>query len=113
MPITKSAKKSLRTSINKFRQNDKIRRQIDIDLKSVNADNASAMISKIDKAAKQNIIHPNKAARLKSKIAKSIKGNLVKRSMPKSTSTTTKKIKKTTPAKKTSTATKSKTKAKK
>lgn len=69
MPISKSAKKSLRvsrtkTSLNRYRKSllkDALKK----------ADNTS--VSLVDKAAKWGIIHPNKAARLKSQLSKVIK----------------------------------------
>jgi ribosomal protein S20 len=72
MPITKSAKKSLRSSRAKQAQNEKIRRGLEISLKKVTDKTLSQVVSTIDKAAKQNIIHPNKANRLKARLAKKV-----------------------------------------
>jgi small subunit ribosomal protein S20 len=70
MPITKSAKKSLKVSRTKAEQN-KIRKiQLSKALKQVNEKNVNDAISIVDKAAKIGIIHENKAARIKSQLAK-------------------------------------------
>ena len=70
MPITKSAKKSLKVSETKRAQNQKREIALAKALKLVNAKNVNEAISLIDKAAKIGIIHKNKAARLKSRLAK-------------------------------------------
>ena len=70
MPITKSAKKSLRVSLRRQKENQKQEIALEKALKSVNEKNVNQAISLIDKAAKTGIIHRNKAARLKSKLAK-------------------------------------------
>jgi len=70
MPITKSVKKSLRVSKTKAEQNQKREILLSKALKKVNKDNVNDAIALIDKAAKTNIIHKNKAARLKSRLMK-------------------------------------------
>ena len=84
MPITKSAKKALRQSKTKKKRNlakktklKSIKKEI---LKAVSLKDKEAAKKKIaefykalDKAAKTNTIHKNKAARLKSRIAKKLK----------------------------------------
>ena len=70
MPITKSAKKSLRASRTKETQNQKRRAELEKAFQLVNKDNVSEAISLIDKAAKTGVIAKNKAARLKSRLAK-------------------------------------------
>lgn len=70
MPLTKSAKKSLKVSRTRQAQNQKREILLEKALKSVNEKNVSQAISLIDKAAKTGIIHQNKAARLKSRLAK-------------------------------------------
>lgn len=84
MPIKKSAKKELRKShkraaFNKSRKN-KIKDLIKKTRKAVASgqlDEAKKLIDKIapllDKAAKKNIIHVNKANRTKSRLYKSLK----------------------------------------
>lgn len=74
MPITKSAKKALRSSRRKQGYNKKAKRKAEYAIKAFkqkpNRQNLSAAYSAIDKAAKRNIYHSNKVARLKSKLAK-------------------------------------------
>jgi len=73
MPISASAKKSLRvarrnTEINRRRKNALKRA-----LKNVTAETLSEAFSLIDKAVKWSIFHKNKAARLKSRLARELK----------------------------------------
>ena len=68
MPISKSAKKSLRVSLTKTSRNRYRKSLLKDAIKS--ADNTSRSL--IDKAAKWGIIHPNKAARLKSQLSKTM-----------------------------------------
>ncbi|OIP07155.1 hypothetical protein COS66_01835 [Candidatus Berkelbacteria bacterium CG06_land_8_20_14_3_00_43_10] len=70
MPITKSAKKSLRVSQTKQAHNTKIRIALEIGLKKATKETFSGVVSIIDKAAKRHVIHKNKAARLKSQLVK-------------------------------------------
>ena len=70
MPITKSAKKSMRVSLTKQAHNTTIRIALEIALKKATAKTFSSVVSIIDKAAKRHVIHKNKAARLKSQLAK-------------------------------------------
>ena len=70
MPITKSAKKSLKVSETK-RQHNKLQKiELEKALKKASASNINEVISKIDKAAKTGIIAKNKAARMKSSLSK-------------------------------------------
>jgi len=77
MPITKSAKKSLRVSIAKRKDNlktiDKFKLVLRKAKKTTDSKEQEKMLpgvySAIDKAVKKNIIHKNKAARLKSQIS--------------------------------------------
>jgi len=73
MPITKSAIKALRQSHKKHKQNLKTKKGIRDVLKNTKSkkDLFKAQ-STIDKAVKTNYIHKNKAARLKSRLAKKI-----------------------------------------
>lgn len=74
MPITKSAAKALRNQRRKRKYNlraqkrakDAIRTFKDTPTK----ENLDAAYSAIDKAVKRNVFHKNKAARLKSQLAK-------------------------------------------
>lgn len=70
MPITKSAKKSLKVSRTKKIGNDAYRKNLEIALKKVDAKNVSSVISLIDKTAKVGIIAKGKANRMKSQLAK-------------------------------------------
>lgn len=74
MPVTKSAKKALRQSRRKAKINKIVRQR----LKKMVAKTRKAKTQKeltqacqaLDRAAKKGVIHKNKAARLKSRLAK-------------------------------------------
>ena len=70
MPVIKSAIKKLRQE----KQNDQIRELLKSAIraakKAKTGKSVTTAISKVDKAAKLNIIHENKAARLKSSLSK-------------------------------------------
>ena len=74
MPVTKSAKKALRRDQRREVINQRIRRQLKQILKQARAKPTKKLLSQaaktIDRAAKKKVIHPNKAARLKSRLAK-------------------------------------------
>jgi small subunit ribosomal protein S20 len=74
MPVTKTAKRALRSSKRKKAVNDKIRRRLEIAIREARKKKTPAAIknaiSEADKAAKKKIIHTNKAARLKSTFSK-------------------------------------------
>jgi small subunit ribosomal protein S20 len=74
MPITVQAKKKLRHDRKRTIVNAKQRKNVRDVVKDVRAKpNAKALslaFQALDKAAKTNSIHPNKAARLKSRLAK-------------------------------------------
>lgn len=70
MPITKSAKKSLAVSERKRAHNLIVEKKFKKALKTVKKENVNQVISIVDKTAKTGIIHKNKAARLKSRLAK-------------------------------------------
>ncbi len=74
MPILKSAKKALRVSKKKNIVNRKVKSQvkttIDQAIKEPSPANLAKASSKIDRAVKKNLIHKNKAARVKSRLAK-------------------------------------------
>lgn len=72
MPIIKSAKKALRSSAKKRARNEKFKVELKAAIKKADAKNLDATYSKIDKAVKKNLIHKNKAARLKSRLAKKL-----------------------------------------
>ncbi|HRN96573.1 MAG TPA: 30S ribosomal protein S20 [Candidatus Levybacteria bacterium] len=78
MPVIKSAIKKLRKDRVREIRNDEFRKQLRDALRAVKKTSADSTVlqtaySLVDKAAKRNLLHPNKAARMKSQIAKSIK----------------------------------------
>lgn len=86
MPIIKSAKKRVKVANKAAIRNSKTKRSLKTALKSLAAA-ASVKThrnaqSAIDKAAKKNVIHKNKAARLKSRAAKKAKLAGVKPTKP-------------------------------
>lgn len=96
MPVTKSAKKALRTATRRKAENvlrkETYRQAIKQVKKAVEAatGNASELFaqaqSALDRAAKSKTIHPNKAARLKSRLSKKLTGDgLVTVAKPKKT----------------------------
>ena len=74
MPILKNAQKALRVSKRKavFNRRSKSRMKTAMDKvkKTPNKVNLALAFSAIDRAVKKNIIHRNKAARMKSKVSK-------------------------------------------
>lgn len=74
MPILKNAKKALRVSQRKAVVNGRIKSRmktaVDAVKKSPAAETLSAAFAAVDTAAKRNIIHKNKAARIKSQLSK-------------------------------------------
>ena len=83
MPNTKSAIKAMRQSIKRHARNLKVkeayktavkdvRKLITVAKKSESLEAMKKTMSTLDKAVKKNIIHKNKASRLKSRIAKAI-----------------------------------------
>lgn len=74
MPIKKSAIKTLRQSIAKRERNITKKRVLkDVIKKTETKKELSEAQSKIDKIAKTGYIHKNKAARIKSRLAKRVK----------------------------------------
>jgi small subunit ribosomal protein S20 len=84
MPIIKSAKKALRQSKRKQAKNlvyktgvKKAKKVIEKKVLAKDKDGAKADLKAfykiVDKAAKKNVLHKNKAARLKSRLAKKLK----------------------------------------
>lgn len=74
MPVIKSAIKKLRKDKKREKENDALRVLVDKSLKEARKKNSNASISQafsvIDKAVKKNLIHKNKAARMKSSLSK-------------------------------------------
>jgi small subunit ribosomal protein S20 len=101
MPIIKSAKKRVKVAKKAAIRNHKTKRSLKAALKLLSTNGSAKTLrdaqSSIDTAAKKNVIHKNKAARLKSRAAKKAKASGVKitkapaKATPKKTITTTKK----------------------
>jgi small subunit ribosomal protein S20 len=74
MPVIKSAKKKLRQDIERTRQNSNYKAALFDAVKKArkkpSAKTLQAVSTLADKAAKKHIIHQNKAARIKSTLAK-------------------------------------------
>lgn len=84
MPVTKSAKKKLRKDKRKTLQNKNLeslfKKMVKRAQKNPTEENIKKAVVVIDKSAKKNIIHKNKAARIKSSLYKllSLKSKLPK-----------------------------------
>lgn len=108
MPLLKHAKKKLRQDKKRTLANKKVKNLFKSLVKDAKenptAESISAAVSSVDKAVKHNIIHANKAARIKSSLSKiAPKGPTKKKTTPKKTvkkATTKKATAKKTPAKK-------------
>lgn len=78
MPVTKQAKKKLRKDRKREKANLKIKSEykkvVKKTKKSPTTKSLSQASKSLDKAAKKGLIHKNKAARLKSRLARSTKG---------------------------------------
>jgi small subunit ribosomal protein S20 len=76
MPIIKSAKKALRQTKKRTAANKARKRVLKAEIKKVSGSSdqktVSQVYSMLDKLAKKHVFHKNKAARIKSKIAKSL-----------------------------------------
>ncbi len=74
MPVTKSAKKALKQEKRRATENQKIRnaykKAIRFFKENVSSKALATAYTKIDQAAKKQVIHKNKASRLKSQLAK-------------------------------------------
>jgi ribosomal protein S20 len=101
MPVIKSAKKKLRQDIKREKINDFLRKTLKTAIKEAQKGKTAEKIKKAvvltDKAVKKNLIHKNKAARIKSSLSKLTKP-VVK------AKTAEKTVAKTTPKKKTAKA---------
>ena len=77
MPVTKTAKRALKSSKNKEEVNKLIASNLDIAIRIAEDKKSQASvrnaISLADRAAKKNLIHKNKAARIKHKLSKLVK----------------------------------------
>lgn len=81
MPIMKAAKKAMRQSAKRYKRNHATKRRIHDAIKELEklakagkkneaAKKLPEVVAMIDKAAKRNLFHENKAARKKSQLAK-------------------------------------------
>jgi small subunit ribosomal protein S20 len=74
MPVTKTAKRALRSSKKKESVNklilSKLEASIRIARKGKSAEKVNKAISLVDRAAKKRVIHKKKAARIKSQLSK-------------------------------------------
>lgn len=74
MPVTKTAKRALRSSKEKEAMNKLIVSKMEIAIRKLKKTRSKkdfqAAVSRVDKAAKKKIIHKNKAARIKSQLSK-------------------------------------------
>ena len=68
MPVTRSAKKALRVSRRRHEENLRVKKALKDALKRASKERLNDTYSAIDKAVKFDIIHTNKAARLKSRL---------------------------------------------
>jgi len=77
MPITSSAKKKARRDVRKRISNlskkNILKKTIKTARRNSTPDTLRAAYKVLDKSAKRNLIHKNKAARLKSKLAKQLR----------------------------------------
>lgn len=92
MPVIKSAKKKLRKDKKITVENKRLKSILKDTLKQAEKKPTEANIKKavkvVDKIAKKNIIHKNKASRIKSRLSKKIAGKIqvAKKTQKKSTS---------------------------
>lgn len=95
MPVIKSAKKKLRQDKKRTLANKKIRellkKNVKLAVKKLDQKSMGEAFSVIDKAVKKNIIHRNKAAHLKSQLAKKLSSKTPKTTVPKKTTPKAKK----------------------
>jgi small subunit ribosomal protein S20 len=107
MPLIKSAKKRVRTAKKAAVRNSKTKRNLKSSLKlfskSPSAKTQSSAQSNLDKAVKKGLVHKNKAARQKSRLAARAKAAGVQKTTTKKPATKKAPAKKP-PVKKTSTA---------
>jgi len=94
MPVTKSAKKKLRKDKVRTQENKKIKNLFKSAVKKAQTSKTEKVVKDaiklVDKAAKKNIIHKNKASRLKSKLSKLINKKVTPSSVKKPKKTRTK-----------------------
>lgn len=102
MPISASAKKSLRVATRNQKTNVTFKTNLKLTIKKFLAtpttDGLKDVFSMLDKAVKNNVFHKNKTARLKSSYSKIAEGKVTvvktaKKTIKKSTKKSTKKMK--------------------
>ena len=78
MPVTKTAKRALRSSKRKADNNTKTKSNLEAAIRAANKSkrqvDINAAMSLADRAAKKNFIHKNKASRLKAQLSRLRKG---------------------------------------
>ncbi|HSX37116.1 MAG TPA: 30S ribosomal protein S20 [Patescibacteria group bacterium] len=98
MPIIKSAKKRVRVARKATVRNSKTKRALKASFKlfakTPNASNHSAAQSNVDTAVKKGLVHKNKAARMKKRLAAQAKAAGIKPSAAKKTAAKTAPVKK-------------------
>lgn len=103
MPVIKSAKKKLKQDKIRTARNNMVENTLKKLLKKVKkeptGENVRLAVQATDKAAKNHIIHKNKAAHIKSALAKSIAGNAPKTETKPATKTTKNSLVKKAPKK--------------
>lgn len=79
MPLTSSAKKALRQDKRRNLVNRRVRNIMKLAVRAVRenpvSDNLSKAFQAIDRSAKKNLLHQNKAARMKSQLTKLVTAN--------------------------------------
>lgn len=74
MPLTKSAKRALRSSKKKERVNKETQKRLEVAIKNAYRKKSKGTVkiatSLVDRAKKRGLIHKNKAARVKSKLSR-------------------------------------------
>jgi small subunit ribosomal protein S20 len=92
MPVIKSAKKKLRQDVKREKVNDLLRKTLKDAIKGAQKSKTAEKIKKAvvltDKAVKKNLIHKNKAARIKSSLSKLAKPTAKTKTEIKSTTKT-------------------------
>lgn len=98
MPVTKTAKRALRSSKRKSLVNKKIISDLEIAIRLAKRSPSTETIKRVyslaDRASKKHVIHKNKSARIKSSLAKISPKHKVKKIAPKKKSKTAKTSKK-------------------
>jgi len=89
MPVTVTAKRALRSSKRKAEVNNRIRTQLEIAIRTAKRDKKATDVTNAvkltDRAAKKNVIHRNKAARIKSILSSLLNTKKTSASKPRKT----------------------------